>query len=67
MEQEREHRMALLEKLAQQVPYYDKLQDIEADLSKTTAAVDAATYVKPDAIARGHFPLNGFSDTEVRV
>lgn len=61
MEQETAHRMAVLEKLAQQVPYFDRIQEVKADLLKTTAAVEAATYLKPEEQLRGHLPLNGFA------
>jgi hypothetical protein len=59
--------MAVLEKLAQQVPYYERIQEAKADLSKTTAAVEAATYQQPEEQLRGHLPLNGFADAHVRA
>lgn len=65
MEQEAAHRMAVLERLAQQVPYYERLLEAKADLSKMTAAVEAAAYQKPEAQTRGHLPLHGFDNAQV--
>lgn len=67
MEQEAAHRMAVLEKLAQQVPYYERLLEAKADLSKMTAAVEAAVYQKSEAQTRGHLPLHGFDNIQVPI
>jgi hypothetical protein len=58
----------LLNKLAEQVPYYDSIQAVESRLDHITAAADAQRYQRPgpeDAVTRGHHPLNGFADAKL--
>mmetsp|Transcript_49844 Transcript_49844/g.85708 ORF Transcript_49844/g.85708 Transcript_49844/m.85708 type:complete len:98 (-) Transcript_49844:1172-1465(-) len=54
----------MLEKIAAQVPYYDRLQEIEADLTKDTAFTRANLFAEGDK-ARGYHPMFGYSDKKV--
>lgn len=55
----------LLNKLAEQVPYFDAIQSVESRLDYITAAADAQRYQKPEEISRGHHALNGFADVKL--
>lgn len=57
--------MELLAKLAQQVPYWESIQNIESRLDHVTAAVKGQEYVKGEELTRGHLPLNGFADGNI--
>lgn len=60
-----ERRVELLQKLASQVPYWDKVQNAKANLSHITAAVAAQAYVQVEEGGRGFLPLNGFTDGKI--
>lgn len=62
LEQQEEQKMELLRKLAEQVPYWEAIQNATADLSHVTASVKAQQYVQPAELGRGYIPMNGFDD-----
>ena len=52
-------------RLAEQVPYFDMLQNVTSKLDHVTASAVAQQYVKEEDVGRGHYPLNGFTDQKV--
>lgn len=58
-------RIEILNKLAQQVPYFDAIQDASSKLDHITASAKAQEYIQHDAPTRGYIPLNGFTDVRV--
>lgn len=54
-----------MNKLAEQVPYYENIQAVESKLDHITVAADAQKYFKPDEETRGHLALNGFTDKKL--
>jgi hypothetical protein len=50
-----------LAKLAQQVPYWDAIQNVSSKLDYITAAAKTHEYIKGEDFARGYMPLNGFT------
>ena len=57
--------MALLLKLAEQVPYFEAIQNVSSKLDHITASVKGHEYFKGEDLTRGHIPLNGFTDRAV--
>jgi hypothetical protein len=56
----------LKKKLAQQVPYFDSMQRVKANLAHLTASAKGHEYQPAlEEEGRGHLPLNGFTDTKV--
>jgi hypothetical protein len=55
----------LLNRLAEQVPYFDAIQSIESRLDHVTVAADAQKYQKREEETRGHLALNGFADARL--
>eukprot|EP01041_Mallomonas_annulata_P009797 gene9797-20385_t len=61
-----EKRLQILQQLAAQVPYWDKIQNAKAMLSHITIAAAAHAYIPVEEEGtRGHLPLNGFTDERV--
>ena len=48
-----------------QVPYYDKIQNVESKLDHITASVKSHEYQQPDLATRGHIAMNGFNDKDI--
>jgi hypothetical protein len=65
--QNQEHkRLLALQKLAEQVPYFSTIQDIDSRLDHITTSVRGHQYIASEEDGtRGHLPLNGFSDQRV--
>jgi len=63
--EEEARRLDILNKLAEQVPYWDALQAAESKLDHVTAAVEAQKYQKPEEVSRGHLSMNGFTDQKL--
>lgn len=59
------HRGELLNKLAEQVPYWDTIQTIESKLDHVTVAMEAQKYIPHEEETRGHLALNGFADAKL--
>ncbi len=57
-------RIEWLSKLAEQVPYFDAIQNAHSMLDHVTAAVKNQEYIKVD-YTRGFLPLNGFTDNRI--
>jgi hypothetical protein len=59
-------RLEALVRLAQQVPYFDSMQRVKANLAHLTASAKGHEYQPAlEEEGRGHLPLNGFTDTKV--
>lgn len=58
-------RLELLNKLAEQVPYFDALQNAVSRLDHVTTSVLGHQYNKPATPTRGFNPMNGFTDERV--
>ena len=60
-QQQEQHRLELLAKLAEQVPYWESIQAATSKLDYITAAARAQEYIKGEEMTRGYIPLNGFT------
>ena len=58
-------RMEWLSKLAEQVPYWEAMQNAQSKLDHITASAKAWEYIGVDDPGRGYLPLNGFADIRV--
>lgn len=58
-------RMEWLAKLAEQVPYWEAMQNAQSKLDHITASAKAWEYIGVDDPGRGYLPLNGFADNRV--
>jgi hypothetical protein len=58
-------RMEWLSKLAEQVPYWEAMQNAQSKLDHITASAKAWEYIGVDDPGRGYLPLNGFADNRV--
>mmetsp|Transcript_1565 Transcript_1565/g.2187 ORF Transcript_1565/g.2187 Transcript_1565/m.2187 type:complete len:658 (+) Transcript_1565:66-2039(+) len=60
------HRLKVLAMLAEEVPYWEAIQQAESKLDHVTASVRGHEYIPllPDdlSLARGHIGMNGFTD-----
>ena len=60
-----QRRLEWLARLAEQVPYWEALQNAQSRLDHVTASAKAWEYVSSGPGARGYLPLNGFADNKV--
>jgi hypothetical protein len=60
-EVQEQKRLQLLEKLAQQVPYWENIQAATSKLEHITAAAKGHEYIKGEELTRGYIPMNGFT------
>lgn len=58
-------RLELLMKLAQQVPYWENMQNIQSKLDHITASAKGWEYIPGEEMSRGFLPINGFADVKV--
>ena len=52
-------------RLAQQVPYYQAMQEAHSKLDHVTASVRNQEYIPTHESYRGHIAMNGFDDKKV--
>jgi hypothetical protein len=63
---EEERKIAMLQKLAEQVPYFDTISNIETRYDQATASTVGHQFVENEEEAtRGHIPLYGFADQRI--
>lgn len=60
-----QRRLELLAKIAEQVPYWENIQNATSKLDYITIAARGQEYVKGEEPGRGHMPLHGFTDKNV--
>jgi hypothetical protein len=68
VQEEEQRRLELLNKLAEQAPYWSSIQNIESRFDHATTSSTAQSYIprdEVDELTRGHLPLNGFTDHRV--
>jgi hypothetical protein len=63
--QQEQRRLELLAKMAEQVPYWENIQNATSKLEHITAAARGHEYIKGDDPVRGYMPLNGFTERQV--
>jgi hypothetical protein len=67
-QEDEQRRLELLNKLAEQAPYWSSIQNIESRFDHATTSSTAQSYIprdENDELTRGHLPLNGFTDHRV--